>query len=248
MRNNAPRPCPACTGAQRERIRKIAEELDAHSKCIQAQHDGLTLTGMYNVLAQLRANQPLTPKEKDIHDKGLVYVLKQLHDDLDAAVFDAYGWPPTLTDAEILERLVALNAERAREEAAGHIRWLRPDYQIPLFQETPVGTRSTASQTSEPTSELDLKAESTEKSNKKTKPANRSPKASIAKHPWPTTLPDRTKALLALIQDHGSKPFTAQEIARSFTRAQTAQVTEILETLCAIGKARKGSKPGTYLS
>ena len=44
-------------------------------------------------------------------------MLRQLHDELDAAVFDAYGWPPALTDEEILERLVALNAERAAEEA-----------------------------------------------------------------------------------------------------------------------------------
>ncbi|MGV3580388.1 class I SAM-dependent DNA methyltransferase [Brevundimonas sp.] len=36
-------------------------------------------------------------------------------------------------DEIILERLVALNAERAAEEAAGHVRWLRPDYQIPRF-------------------------------------------------------------------------------------------------------------------
>jgi hypothetical protein len=73
----------------------------------------------------------LPPKGKEIHDKDLV--LKQLHNDLDTAVFDAYGWPATLTDAEILERLVALNAERAKEESQGKIRWLRPDYQIPLF-------------------------------------------------------------------------------------------------------------------
>ncbi len=44
-------------------------------------------------------------------------------------MFAAYGWPPTLTDAEILERLVALNAERAKEEVSGLVRWLRPDYQ-----------------------------------------------------------------------------------------------------------------------
>jgi hypothetical protein len=31
-------------------------------------------------------------KEKKIHDEGLVTVLKQIHDDLDAAVFEAYGW------------------------------------------------------------------------------------------------------------------------------------------------------------
>jgi hypothetical protein len=36
----------------------------------------------------------------------------------------------TCTDA-LLDRLVALNAERAAEEAAGRIRWLRPDFQNP---------------------------------------------------------------------------------------------------------------------
>jgi hypothetical protein len=36
----------------------------------------------------------------------------------------------TTLDA-LLERLVALNAQRAREEAAGHIRWLRPEFQDP---------------------------------------------------------------------------------------------------------------------
>jgi hypothetical protein len=35
------------------------------------------------------------------------------HKKLDAAVFAAYGWPDTLTDEEILERLLALNLERA---------------------------------------------------------------------------------------------------------------------------------------
>ena len=35
------------------------------------------------------------------------------HRALDEAVFAAYGWPPTLTNAEVLERLLALNHERA---------------------------------------------------------------------------------------------------------------------------------------
>ena len=83
------------------------------------------------LLNKLRANESLNAKEKQIHDTGLVSVLRHLHDDLDAAVFAAYGWPPTLTDAEILERLVVLNAERAKEEASGLVRWLRPDYQNP---------------------------------------------------------------------------------------------------------------------
>ena len=39
--------------------------------------------------------------------------LVDLHRRLDEAVFAAYGWPSTLTDAEVLERLLALNHERA---------------------------------------------------------------------------------------------------------------------------------------
>jgi type II restriction/modification system DNA methylase subunit YeeA len=39
--------------------------------------------------------------------------LEQAHARLDAAVFAAYGWPATLTNQEILERLVVLNHQRA---------------------------------------------------------------------------------------------------------------------------------------
>ena len=42
-----------------------------------------------------------------IHEQGLVSVLRQIHDELDTAVADAYGWPVDLTDEQILERLVA---------------------------------------------------------------------------------------------------------------------------------------------
>ena len=42
--------------------------------------------------------------------------LDKLHRWLDAAVFDAYGWPHDLSDEEILERLLALNLERARQQ------------------------------------------------------------------------------------------------------------------------------------
>ena len=38
------------------------------------------------------------------------------HEKLDHAVFAAYGWPPDLSDDEILERLLALNLERAAAE------------------------------------------------------------------------------------------------------------------------------------
>jgi hypothetical protein len=76
----------------KQRIRDLGERLDAHRKRQQEQHPDLTLTGIYNVLEKLRAGEALTAKDRDIHDKGLVSVLKQIHDDLDAAVLEAYGW------------------------------------------------------------------------------------------------------------------------------------------------------------
>lgn len=34
-------------------------------------------------------------------------------------MFAAYGWPPTLTDAELLEHLLALNHQRAASQQKG---------------------------------------------------------------------------------------------------------------------------------
>jgi len=218
-----PFPFPVRDAAAQERIRRIAEELDAHRKRAQSQNPGLTLTGMYNVLEKLRANEALNAKDKQIHDAGLVSVLRQLHDDLDAAVFAAYGWPPTLTDAEILERLVALNAERAKEEASGLVRWLRPDYQ------NPGGAQ--AQQTA-----LAVEVE----------PKAMPGKQRAGKLAWPNTLSERVKAVsteLATVKE----PVTAPDMAKRFARARSADVGEILETLCAMGKARRGKADGTYL-
>ena len=39
--------------------------------------------------------------------------LEDVHRKLNEAVFAAYGWPSTLTGAEVLERLLTLNHERA---------------------------------------------------------------------------------------------------------------------------------------
>jgi hypothetical protein len=39
------------------------------------------------------------------------------HKKLDAAVFEAYGWPHDLTDEQIRERLLALNLQRAGKAA-----------------------------------------------------------------------------------------------------------------------------------
>ena len=131
-----PFPFPAADDLQKARIRRIAEELDAHRQSVLAEHPHLTLTGLYNVLEKLRAGtapEALPAADHRIFTDGLVLILKELHERLDAAVAAAYGWPENLPEQETLARLVALNRERAAEEAADHIRWLRPEYQIPRF-------------------------------------------------------------------------------------------------------------------
>lgn len=60
-------------------------------------------------------------------------ILKELHERLDIAVAEAYGWPVDQAEEEVLVRLVALNKERAKEEERGLVRWLRPEYQILRF-------------------------------------------------------------------------------------------------------------------
>jgi len=184
----------------------------------------------------------LTKKEQLIHEQGLVSVLKQIHDDLDAAVFAAYGWPGTLTDEEILERLVALNHERAAEEAAGKVRWLRPEFQNP--QGATKTQQTLAEAEPEEDEEESDKGQGASAKGKK-KPAKGTAKAAgtPAKAVWPSTLAARFQAIRQALTARG-KPATPEEIATGFSRAKKDQVAEILETLVTVGQARqtKGGK------
>jgi hypothetical protein len=115
----------------RARLRDLGERLDPHRKRQQTVHPGLTLTRMYNVLEKRRAKGPIEGRDREIYDDGLVGILRQLHDEIDAETARAYGLPADLADDDILHRLVALNRERAAEEAQGLVRWLRPEFQNP---------------------------------------------------------------------------------------------------------------------
>jgi len=94
-----------------------------------AEHAELTLTGLYNVLEKLRRDEPLPAKDKLIHERGLVAVMRSLHDELDAVVLDAYGWNDKPDDAALLERLVALTPlpRKRKEQSAG----CAPIFKIP---------------------------------------------------------------------------------------------------------------------
>ena len=227
-----PFPFPAASPEQQARIADLAEQLDTHRKRQQAAHPDLTLTGMYNVQAKLRSGEALTAKDKTIHETGLVAVLRQLHDELDTAVLAAYGWSdlaPGNTDA-LLERLVALNAERAAEEAAGHIRWLRSEFQNP-----------SAAVNTEKQAKMDLP----ETSPSTLGPAvasmvATSPAKPTEKRPWPATLPEQVAAIAQALAANPA-PLSEAEIADRFSGKGPwkKRLPQLLETLVALGRARK---------
>jgi hypothetical protein len=174
----------------------------------------LTITDMYNVLEKLRKGEALSIKDRAIHEQGLISVLKQIHDDLDAAVADAYGWPVDLSDEEILRRLVALNAECAEEEKRGLIRWLRPEFQ------NPGGASANQGSLNLPAVEKAGKAKKTEK------------------QPWPKTLAEQAQAVRGMLAA-GAGPATAGELAKRFNGGKADRVAELLATLAALGQARE---------
>ncbi len=225
-----PFPFPVCGDEKKARIRDLAEYLDAHRKRQQALHPDLTLTGMYNVLAKLRSGEALTAKERVIHEQGLCSVLKQIHDDLDAAVFEAYGWPDTLTDEEILERLVALNHERAEEEKRGLVRWLRPDFQNPAGK---------AAEPAQPVAVQGELFEAEEPDEGEAAPvAAPAAAASGPKPPWPDSVPEQVQAVRSMLASMPA-PVTVEALAKRFARARKDRVRELLDTLVLLGQARK---------
>lgn len=256
-----------------DRIRNLAEQLDAHRKRQQATHPGLTLTGMYNVLDKLRSGEVLTAKERTIHEQGLVSVLRQLHDELDEAVLYAYNWgdllpllrvahgnapPDTLQqlaeaerdlrpterhvdggppstreeakrafDEAILERLVALNAERAAEEARGHIRWLRPDFQNPEV------AREKAPEQARFTTDGDA-GEAAERIDESSVPLALKPL------PWPKDTVDQVRAVAELLAA-SPVPLSIDEIATRFTARGPwkKRLPKLVEMLVALGRAQE---------
>ncbi len=213
-----PFPFPAADASQKATIRDLGAQLDAHRKERLDAHDALTMTALYNVLKKERralnqddpqgAREDLDADEREIHDQGLVGVLKELHDELDAAVARAYGWEPGLPEEEILQRLVDLNAERRAEEEEGHVRYLRPAYQAPETVETQAEL------------ELDIQVG-----------GDGAPAEPLD---WPSGLTPRAKAVRA-VMTHADEPLTVEQVAQHFYNARRSDVRELLETLAALG-------------
>ncbi|UYZ61055.1 class I SAM-dependent DNA methyltransferase [Hymenobacter latericus] len=232
-----PFPFPDATPEQQARIRELAETLDAHRKRQQALHPTLTLTDLYNVVEKLRAGHELTAKEKQTNQLGLASVLLSLHQQLDAAVAEAYGWPANLPEAELLQRLVHLNHQRAREEQAGHIRYLRPAYQAPEQVQAHLGLPTPAPEAAAPSGKAP-----------KGKAAKASPAApalvAAGADTFPQDLAQQMQAVRTLVQQ-SEAPLTARQVAQQFRRLRPEKVQPLLDTLAALGLLRQ-TPEGSY--
>ena len=225
-------PFPDIGVAESNHIAELARQIDQFRKSQQSKHVDLTLTSTYNVLEKIRSDKTLTAKEKIIHEQGLVSVLRELHDRLDRAVFEAYGWgdlaeklvglpgattplPDKLEDhaeaeEELLLRLAALNAQRAAEEARGQIRWLRPAYQNP--------TEATqAHQT-----EIEIAGEDAEEA----------AVATEGKQTWPKNMREQVSAVRTALQ---AQPMSVEAIAGRFKRSPKVAVQAVLGALEELG-------------
>jgi hypothetical protein len=113
---------------------------------------------------------------------------------------------------------VALNAARAAEEARGRVRWLRPEFQNPGATQARMA-------------EVELPQEVSVST-----PAS----AETEKHPWPATLPEQV-ALVARVLAESSTPLTEPMLTARFTGrgAWKKRLSQLLETLVALGRARK---------
>lgn len=238
--------------AQQVRLRELGDRLDSFRKQRLAEHSFLTITGLYNALERLRELEngcdvpPLTAAERDVHQAGLISVLKEIHDDIDRTVLAAYGWQDLIPDLvgrpgatlpsphkteaqeqaeeELLTRLVALNHERVAEEKRGVVRWLRPDYQIPKL-----GVKAPKME-DEHVGMLDVELPNTAERPK-----------------WPSDGLEQIRLVRDLLAK-APAPALSDAIAGVFDGRNTAKrrdrVAEVLETLVATGVARTGDIDG----
>jgi hypothetical protein len=226
-------PFPDIPSEERINIANLAFEIDEYRKSIKVSHPDLAITTIYNVLEKIRGNVTLTQKDKDVNQRAHVSILLKLHDDLDKAVFTAYGWDDLgdilvgmagattplpdkpkeqeKAEEELLTRLVELHIRRVSEESQNIVSWLRPDFQSPNNQSTA-------------TSFDEGRAVSTKVE-----------KSIIKKSAWPKELRDQIMTLINLL----STPATVNVLVGNFNRNPIVAVNTVLEALEALGKAQK---------
>lgn len=220
-------PFPVLSSAQHEAIANLAEQIDRHRQRALSSGGRITMTALYNVVEKLRASLPLDKAEKQLHDAALVSILRELHDELDAAVIGAYGWEANITDEAIVERLAELNAARLDEERARSFKPLRPD----LFAAATEAVPATEVVTQPP---LPFDTEPTDT------PSSPPPRAAAATRAWPRGDFERAPAIRELVRSlpDGAR-FDAAALDAHFKgtgKNRVREIAKILDTFAALGE------------
>ncbi len=182
----------------------------------------------------LREGRALTAKEKTIPIHGLVGVLRELHDEMDAAVLAAYGLPAAASTDDILTHLVQLYTQRAEEEAQGHVRWLRPEFQN---QQKPLQKQELPAHTQQ---SLEGVFDSENSLSKSEQSAAFLPRTAPVQHPWPATLPEQVRAVAEALA-RSPVPPTLPALEQSFKGrgARKKSLPLLLQTLEVLGRAQR---------
>lgn len=132
-------------------------------------------------------------------------------------------------DEAILERLVALNAERAAEEARGLVRWLRPEFQNPGATRKPEQVELAADTPQDEDAVID------------TAPV------AIKPLPWPKDAIEQVRAV-ADVLSASVVALSVDDIAARFSGRGPwkKRLPQMLDMLVALGRARQGD--GVYAS
>lgn len=204
-----PFPFPDPPDELRQKIAATAEQIHSHRNAALARSAKVGVTIMYNVVEKLRNGAELTKAEREAHKVAACGTLRDLHDELDQLVAEAYGWPWPEPSSQILDRLVALHDRRIQEESAGTVRWLRPECQRPRYAK-------------------DVDAATVTDEEARVGRAVESPAS-----PWPTDAIGQITALRALVL---AKPISVDEATSRFTNARRDLVARHLETLAILGE------------
>jgi hypothetical protein len=138
---------------------------------------------------------------------------------------------------------VALNHERAEEEKRGLVRWLRPEFQNKAGA-VPLGLESSDEPDEPEPDEDDEPAEAPKRRRGQAaakgprKEAAGKPGRKVPTRPWPKDLADQAKLVRSLMNATG-QVMSAADVARYFTGVRAPQVGKILDTLVALGHARR---------
>ena len=239
-------PIPNLDKNAKENLGKLSDVLENIRQNIISNTKKFNLNDLCNLIEKERAilhstdGEKLEGKDREYHNLRMVSEVRSIHDDIDRAAFEAYGWAdlipalvgkpgatapsphktPEQEEAEedLLSRLVALNRERAEEERRGQVRWLRPDYQIPKL-----GHKAAAEAVQ---AEADLAA-----------PA-------AGKPDWPEDGLDQLRAVADMLR-RAAAPQAAESLGKAFKGRNTAKrkrrVAEVLDALAETGPARQAA-------